>query len=98
MSGSRSRREVAVAGIMETSRRLRRVLDMFPGRKHELLGLSLRDPLFRDLCDDLCEAHDSLERLLSLSGIPERPEVREYLTIIAELEAEVRQYVAAKCP
>lgn len=81
---------------METSIRLRWVLDMFPGRKHELRRLSLRDPVFRDLCEDLCEAHEALARFLALSE--ERPEVAEYRVIIGELEAEVRQYIEAKCP
>jgi hypothetical protein len=68
---------------------------MFPGRKRELLRLSLRDPVFRDLSDDLCEAHESLARFLALSDGGERPEVAEYRVIIGELEAEVRQYVEA---
>jgi hypothetical protein len=71
---------------------------MFPAKKHELLRLSLKDPVFRSLCEDLCDAHDSLARFLSLSGIPERPEVAEYRAIIAELEAEVRVYIASHCP
>lgn len=83
---------------LETSARLSRVLAMFPGKKRDILGLSLKDPVFRSLCEDLCDAHDALERFLSLSGIPERPEVGEYRTIIAELEAEVRIYIASHCP
>jgi hypothetical protein len=71
---------------------------MFPTRKHELLRLSLKDPIFRSLCEDLCDAHDSLARFLSLSGTRERPEVAEYRSIVAELEAELRTYVASHCP
>jgi hypothetical protein len=70
---------------------------MFPARKHELLRLSLSDPVFRDLSEDLSDAHESLAHFLSLSGTEERPEVAEYRAIIADLEAEVRQYVSSKC-
>lgn len=82
----------------ETSARLGKVLVMFPARKHELLRLSLKDPIFRSLCEDLCDAHDSLARLLSRATTGERPEVAEYRAIIAELEAEVREYIALHRP
>lgn len=55
--------------------------------------LSLRDPLFRSLSDDLYDAKQSLARLLALCETKERPEIAEYRVIIAELEAEVRQYI-----
>jgi hypothetical protein len=71
---------------------------MFPGRKQELLRLSLKDPVFRSLCEDLCDAHDSLARFLALAETGERPEVAEYRAIIAELEAEARAYIESHCP
>lgn len=82
-----------MARYFETSTKLGPVLVLFPARKHELLRLSLRDPHFRSLSEDLCDAHDSLARLLALSDTFERPEIAEYRVLIAELEAEVRQYV-----
>jgi hypothetical protein len=91
-------REDAMGREAEASTRLGRVLSMFPAKKHELLRLSLKDPVFRSLCEDLCDAHDSLGRFLSLSKAGERPEVAEYRAIITELEAEVRAYVAANSP
>jgi hypothetical protein len=69
---------------------------MFPARKQELLRLSLKDPVFRSLCEDLGDAHDSLRRFLSVSKAGERPEVAEYRVLIAELEAEVRAYIATR--
>jgi hypothetical protein len=71
---------------------------MFPAKKQELLRLSLKDPVFRGLCEDLGDAHDALGRFLALSTAGERPEVAEYRAIITELEAEVRAYLAANCP
>jgi hypothetical protein len=87
-----------MARELETSTRLSRVLAMFPGKRRELLRLSLKDPVFRSLCEDLDEAHDSLARFLVLSKAEERPEVPEYRAIIAALEGEVRAYIAAHCP
>jgi uncharacterized protein YdcH (DUF465 family) len=78
----------------ETHSRLAPVLAMFPARKHELRRLSLKDPHFRSLSDDLCAAHDSLSRLLARPEMAERPEVAEYRVLIGELEAELRQYLA----
>jgi hypothetical protein len=69
---------------------------MFPGRTQEILKLSLSDTTFRDLCEDLSEAQASLNRLAPLPGHVERPEVAEYRTIIAELEDEIRAYVASE--
>ena len=37
----------------------------FPARKQEILRLSLKDPVFRSLCEDLGDAHDSLGRFLA---------------------------------
>jgi len=69
---------------------------MFPGRTQEILQLSLRDPHFRDLCEDLSDAHASLNRLIANSAQGERPEVAEYRTIIAELQEEVRVYIESE--
>jgi hypothetical protein len=69
---------------------------MFPVRKNDLLRLAISDPFFRSLCEDLDDAHESLARFILLSQTGERPEVAENRTIIADLEAEVREYVASK--
>jgi hypothetical protein len=69
---------------------------MFPGRTQEVLRLSLSDTTFRDLCEDLADALSSLDNFSSLPGQVERPEVAEYRVIIAELEHEIRAYVASK--
>jgi hypothetical protein len=87
-----------MAHAPQGSTKLDRVLVMFPGRKRAIMRLFLSDPVFRSLSEDMCEAHDSLARLQRLSPIGERPEVVEYRSIIAELEAEVRAYVEARGP
>ncbi len=85
-----------MARATEATTRLGRVLAMFPSGKQEILQLALKDPVFRDLGEDLNDAHDSLGHFLALSGEGERPEVAEYRAIVAELEAEVRAYLAPK--
>jgi hypothetical protein len=85
-----------MARATEATTRLGRVLAMFPSRKQEILQLSLRDPDFRSLSEDLSAAYSSLARFVTLSEAGERPEVAEYRAIIAELEAEVRAYLASK--
>jgi hypothetical protein len=78
--------------------RLAPVLALFPGRRQEILSLSLRDPGFRSLSEDLADAHASLAHFIALSATQERPQVAEYRLIIAELESEVRTYVEARLP
>jgi uncharacterized protein YdcH (DUF465 family) len=85
-----------MARLTEASSRLGRVLAIFPGRTQEILKLSLCDPKFRDLCEDLEAAQASLARMAALPGPVERPEVAEYRTIIAELEDEIRAYLASE--
>jgi hypothetical protein len=80
----------------EVSGRLSSVLALFPGREREILGLSLRDPGFRSLCEDLGDAHTALAHFVALSSVHERPEVAEYRTVISELQSEVRAYVEAR--
>jgi hypothetical protein len=82
-----------MAKYSKTPGRLGPVLALYPARKQELLQLSLKDPLFRSLSDDLCAAHDSLSRLLARPEMVERPEVAEYRVLIGELEAELREYL-----
>jgi hypothetical protein len=87
-----------MARLNEETSRLACVVAMFPGRTEEILRLSLRDPDFRDLCEDLADAQSSLSRLSAYPGPVERPELAEYRTIIAELEDQVRAHVARECP
>jgi hypothetical protein len=70
------------------------ILDHFPGHRQRILALSLSDRRFRSLLDDLRLAQDSLERFEALPDADQRPEVPEYRTIIQELEADVRTYLA----
>jgi hypothetical protein len=76
------------------SSQLEPVLAIFP-RRVEILRIYLRDPTFRDLCEDLVEAHQSFQRLKAVPGTPERMELAEYSRLISELEQEVRAYVTS---
>ncbi|MCU0854433.1 MAG: hypothetical protein MUF63_05870 [Rhodobacteraceae bacterium] len=71
------------------------MLALFP-RRVEILRIYLSDPAFRDLCEDLVEAHQSFQRLKALPGTPERMELAEYSRLISELEQDVRAYVTSK--
>lgn len=76
------------------SRMLNVVLERFPGHRQAILALSLSDRLFRSLIEDLVLAYESLERFEARPDADQRPEIPEYRTIIQELEADVRTYLA----
>ena len=56
---------------------------LFPSWAQEIRRLCLRDPVFRDLCEDLEEAHSSLLRIVIFFGQGERTEFEEDQTVIA---------------
>jgi hypothetical protein len=57
----------------------------------KILRLSLSDPNFSCICDDLVLACDTLARYEARSDADRRPEVAEYRTVILELEREIRE-------
>jgi hypothetical protein len=61
----------------------------FPRHVAHLRTLAAADETFAGLCADYELARSCLERLSAPAGQPMRPEVAEYRTIIAELEAEI---------
>jgi hypothetical protein len=81
-----------------SSRMLNVVLERFSGHRQVILALSLSDRRFRSLIEDLVLAHESLERFEAKPDAHRRPEIPEYRTIIQELEAEVRTYLATHDP
>jgi hypothetical protein len=65
-----------------------------PDPKPRMTGSrSLRDPEFRALCEDYALATASLAGFEARRDASERPEIAEYRTVLAELEAEILRCV-----
>jgi hypothetical protein len=69
------------------------VLHRFPPQAPAVRRLALQDPEFRGLCEDYALAAASLAGFEARADAPERPEVAEYRTVLAELEAEILRFV-----
>lgn len=76
--------------------RLAPVLARYPRRWRTVLRLALSDPAFRDLCDDLSEAHDSLNRLIHQFPGQDRPEFAEYTKLIEDLERDLLEQLVLR--
>jgi hypothetical protein len=74
----------------------RRLLARFPGREDAIRRAALGDRTFRELCDDLLLAITALERFERRPDAAQRIEIPEYRRIIAELEAELTDYLATR--
>ena len=73
-----------------------RLLARFPGREDAIRHAALRDRTFRELCDDLLLAMAALERFEHRPDAAQRIEIPEYRGLIAELEAELADYLATR--
>ena len=72
---------------------LAQVVERFPDRQAHILRLALRDEGFRALCEEYELARQSYGRL---QVTPERAaEVAEYRAVIADLEEEIRGFLAS---
>jgi hypothetical protein len=69
------------------------VLHRFPLQAPAVRRLALRDPEFRALCEDYALATASLAGFEARRDACERPEIAEYRTVLAELEAEILRCV-----
>jgi hypothetical protein len=69
------------------------VLQRFQPQATVVRRLALRDPEFRGLCEDYALARASLAGFEARRDASERPEIAEYRTVIAELEAEISRFV-----
>ena len=70
----------------------------FPAKAARLSGLAVRDPGFRELCEEYGLARASLARFEAMPDAAERPEVPDYRMVIAELEAEIGRYLGEARP
>lgn len=74
---------------------LKHVLERFPEDTLRIRRLFLADATFRSVCEDYGLARDSLARFESFPDAAQRPEVDDYRTVIAELEAEITALLRA---
>ena len=82
---------MADAEIMRTW--LARAVARFPDAEARLRTLALGDPVFREVCEEYELAQQSLARFEALPDAPERPEIADYRTVIAELEGEIARFL-----
>ena len=78
--------DIAQTGLAQAAAR-------FPEAAARLRRLALADPGFRDLCEDYGLARESLARFEARPDAAERPEIREYRSVIAELEGEIDRFL-----
>jgi hypothetical protein len=78
--------DIAKTGLAQAAAR-------FPEAAARLRRLALADPGFRDLCEDYGLARESLARFEARPDAAERPEIREYRSVIAELEGEIDRFL-----
>jgi hypothetical protein len=67
----------------------------FPDAADRLRGMALADPAFREVCEDYALARESLARFEARPDAAERPEVGDFLSVIAELEGEIDRMLKA---
>ncbi len=77
---------------------LERAAARFPEEAGRLPDLAVTDSRFRELCEDYGLAHDSLATFEAMPDAAERPEVPDYRAVIAELETEIRRFLAEARP
>jgi hypothetical protein len=75
------------ADIAQTG--LARAVERFPEAAATLRRLAPADPELREICEEYALALQSLARFETRPDAAERPEVGDYRTVIAELEAEI---------
>jgi hypothetical protein len=81
-------------GTGQTRQVIQRLVARFPDRAPEIRHSALSDPTFRDICDDLAIALETLSRFEARSDADMCPEIPEYKTLILELETEISSYLA----
>ena len=72
---------------------LAQVLGRFPQAAPLIRRLALADQSFRSLCEDYTLARDTLARFQAMPDAQQRPEIAEYLPVIAEIESEIIGFV-----
>src|SRR4051812_37801842 len=70
-------------------RNLVQVLERFPKDASLIRRLWLANESFRTICEDYVLARDSLARFQAMPDAQQRPEIADYLSVIAGLEDEI---------
>jgi hypothetical protein len=78
----------------QTRQVIERLVIRFPDHASEIRHSALSDPTFRDICDDLGIALETLSRFEARSDAAKCPEIPEYKALILELEAEISDQLA----
>lgn len=73
----------------QTRRAIERLVTRFPDKALEIRRAALGDHNFRDVCDDLAIALETLARFETRADAGSCPEIPEYKALIVELEAEI---------
>ncbi|MCA3575086.1 MAG: hypothetical protein IOC86_14310 [Aestuariivirga sp.] len=73
----------------QTRRVIERLVTRYPDKAQEIRQAALGDHTFRDVCDDLAIALETLARFEARTDASSCPEIPEYKAIILELEAEI---------
>ncbi len=87
-----------MARIDSAQARIAELASRFPAEARRLSGLAVRDPRFRELCEEYGLARESLVRFEAMPDAAERPEVPDYRVAIAELESEIGRYLGEARP
>jgi hypothetical protein len=72
---------------------LTHVLERFPKAGNLIRRLFLADRGFRSVCEDYALARDALARFQAMPNAQQRPEIADYVSVIAELESEIVAFV-----
>ena len=80
--------------IGQTRRVIQRLVARFPGHASEIRRAALGDETFRDMCDDLAIALETLSRFEARPDAATCPEIPEYKNLIIELEDEISAHLA----
>ena len=79
---------------MDTARSdLAHVLERFPEATILIRRMFLADRGFRSVCEDYALARDALARFQAMPNGQQRPEIADYLSVIADLESEIAAFV-----
>jgi hypothetical protein len=80
--------------IGQTKGVIQRLVARFPDHAANIRHAALGDDTFRDMCDDLAIALETLSRFEARSDAEACPEISEYKILILELEAEITAHLA----
>ena len=81
--------------IGPTKRAIQRLISRYPDRTSAIRNAALRNLTFREICEDLAIALETLAEFEARPDAANCPEIAEYKMLISELEAEVGSYLVS---